>query len=250
MHMRGIAHGGVGLCLAGSIRHSPPQLSVSTCPLVVALDFHGVIMDTEPVMTRVAWRTSCRLWPHLTDECSVTERVMDESAYVDRRRLGGQPLCGTAEDAMPIWLRAKMRYLSPMMQADDDALLLVRLCMEEAVSNDPRKRPLTVGEVTANWGTELKEIISLRYGLSQAEALEATAETRAAWVGDDPTEWAAAHHQFPAALADVREATTPSLMSKPTVCVFVRSAADAIDVHKVLAFHGTNAAPHGLTPQS
>ena len=56
---------------------------------------------------------------------------MDESAYVDRRRLAGQPLCGTAEDAMPTWLRAKMRLLRPVVGSDSDALLLVRLCMEE-----------------------------------------------------------------------------------------------------------------------
>ena len=130
---------------------------------------------------QVAWRTACELWPWLTEECRLTERVMDESAYVDRRRLGGQPLCGTAEDAMPLWLRAKMRLLRPVMRADADALLLVRLCMAEVIGDggggdggggdsgggdgdsggggDPRKRPLTVGEICGNWDEALRETL-------------------------------------------------------------------------------------------
>ena len=224
---------GYGVRRAGDAR----LMSVYDGPLVVALDFHGVIVDSEPVMSRVAWRTGCRLWPHLTDECAVTEGVMDESAYVERRRLGGQPLCGTAEDAMPIWLRAKMRLLSPMMQSDDDALLLVRLCMEEALGDDPRKRPLTVGEVSANWGAELKETLLLRYGLSARGAIDACAETRVAWRSGEPLEWEEAHVQFPATLADVRDATMPSLMSRPYVYIFARSDADAGEVRRLLERH-------------
>ena len=92
--------------------------------------------------------TSCRLWPALTDECAIVDHLMDESAYVDRRRLGGQPLCGTGADGMPNWLEAKMRLLRPVIQSDADSLLLIRLCMEEALSPDARKRPLAVGEIT------------------------------------------------------------------------------------------------------
>lgn len=125
----------------------------------------GQILTLTPVLTlpawasQVAWRTACELWPWLTEECTLTERVMDESAYVDRRRLGGQPLCGTAEDAMPLWLRAKMRLLRPVMRDDSDALLLVRLCMAEVIGDDPRKRPLTVGEICANWDEALRETL-------------------------------------------------------------------------------------------
>ena len=102
---------GSRLTTVGRPRHAAARLSVPLGPMVVALDFDGVCLDSEPEASRVAWRTACELWPWLTEECSLTERVMDESAYVDRRRLGGQPLCGTAADAMPLWLRAKMRLL-------------------------------------------------------------------------------------------------------------------------------------------
>ena len=150
---------GSRLTAVGSLRHAAARLSVPLGPMVVALDFDGVCLDSEPEASRVAWRTACELWPWLTEECTLTERVMDESAYVDRRRLGGQPLCGTAEDAMPLWLRAKMRLLRAVMRDDADALLLVRLCMAEVTGDDPRKRPLTVGEICANWDEALRETL-------------------------------------------------------------------------------------------
>ena len=211
-------------------------------PLVVALDFHGVVMDSEPVMARVAWRTSSRLWPQMVQESAATERVMDESAYVDRRRLGGEPLRGTDDsaDEMPNWLRAKMRLLSPIMQTDEDALLLLRLCMDEASSADSRKRPLTVGEIIANWGSDLKETLQLRYRLQEHEASKACAETRAAWQEDAPSDWAEAHQQFPATLAEMREAVGSS---SPTLYFFARSGADACEMQTVLANHGIQLPP-------
>ena len=71
-------------------RHAAPVLAVYAGPMAVALDFDGVLVDSEPELSRVAWRTSCRLWPALTDECAIVDHLMDESAYKDRRRLGGQ----------------------------------------------------------------------------------------------------------------------------------------------------------------
>jgi len=204
-------------------------------PLVVALDFDGVCIDSEPETSRVAWRTACELWPHLTDECSLTERVMDESAYVERRRLGGEPLCGTAEDAMPNWLRAKMRLLRPMMRDDADALLLVRLCMEEVMGADPRKRPLTVGEIGANWGEELRETLESRYQLSAATAEAACAASRQSWL-DEGSEWEDAHGTFVAAMADLREASTPSLLSKPRLYI-LHTRADSRHVERLLKRH-------------
>ena len=156
---------------------------------------------------------------------------MDESAYVDRRRLGGQPLCGTGADGMPNWLEAKMRLLRPVIQSDADSLLLIRLCMEEALSPDARKRPLTVGEITESWGhcgenTEnwgLRDLLLRRFKLSDDEAARACEETRAAWIDEEPAGWASAHRQYPAVWTDVREAAAPSLMSKPTLYILARS---------------------------
>ena len=43
--------------------------------------------------------------------------LMDDAAYVDRRRLGGQPLCGSGDDGMPTWMAAKLRLLRPIVQS-------------------------------------------------------------------------------------------------------------------------------------
>ena len=160
-------------------RHAAPVLSVYAGPMAVSADFDGVLVDSEPELSRVA-RTSCRLWPALTDECAIVDHLMDESAYVDRRRLGGQPLCGTGADGMPNWLEAKMRLLRPVIQSDADSLLLIRLCMEEALSPDARKRPLAVGEITENWGLLRREYGELGPLRRAAAALqdESTARRR------------------------------------------------------------------------
>ena len=76
------------------VRSSPLVLTaVPMAPLVVALDVDGVLIDSEPELSHVAWRTSCQLWPEMTEACEVTDHLMDDAAYVDRRRLEGRPLC-------------------------------------------------------------------------------------------------------------------------------------------------------------
>jgi hypothetical protein len=44
-----------------------------------------------------------------------------------------------------------------------ESVLLLRLCAEEALASGPAKRPLTIGEITANWGPELRETLLERY---------------------------------------------------------------------------------------
>ena len=83
---------------------------------------------------------------------------MDDSAYRERRRLGGQPLLGTTEDGMPEWFRAKMLRLQCLVRDDHEGLLLARLCAEEASSKDAHKRPLTVGEIVSNWTPDFVEV--------------------------------------------------------------------------------------------
>ena len=235
-------------------RHAAPVLSVYAGPMAVALDFDGVLVDSEPELSRVAWRTSCRLWPALTDECAIVDHLMDESAYVDRRRLGGQPLCGTGADGMPNWLEAKMRLLRPVIQSDADSLLLIRLCMEEALSPDARKRPLAVGEITENWGccgenTEnwgLRDVLLRRFKMSDCEAKNACEETRAAWIDEEPAEWASAHRQYPAVWSDVREAVRPSVMSKPELYILARPSKPRVQA--LLQANGVNVDDERILP--
>ena len=167
--------------------HHAPRTASIVCrayagPLVVALDYDGVICDTEPELTAVAWRAGKALWPQLMEDCTAIDGgLMDESAYVDRRRLGGQPLRGRGDDGLPRWLAAKMRLLRPLVTSEHEALLLLRLCADEALSGEARKRPLTVGEIATNWGPELCETLCARYRLSEGAARETVEACRAEW---------------------------------------------------------------------
>ena len=87
-------------------RHAAPVLSVYAGPMAVALDFDGVLIDSEPELSRVAWRTSCRLWPALTDECAIVDHLMDESAYVIGGASAGSRCAARAPTGCPIgWRR-------------------------------------------------------------------------------------------------------------------------------------------------
>ena len=111
------------------------QMKAYGGPLVVALDYDGCLIDSEPELTQVAWRTARRLWPEKMDDvAAIDSGLMDESAYENRRRLGGQPLGGQVlgADGLPKWLGAKMRLLRPLVTNEHEALLLLRLCADEA----------------------------------------------------------------------------------------------------------------------
>ena len=51
---------GSRLTAVGSLRHAAARLSVPLGPMVVALDFDGVCLDTEPEASRVPWRVRRR----------------------------------------------------------------------------------------------------------------------------------------------------------------------------------------------
>ena len=227
------------LLLTAQPRHNPITLlsSTSSTPLVVVLDYDGVCCDSEAELTRAAWRTALNLWPDTVAKCQAVSHLMDESAYVDRRRLGGKPLVGLGDDDIPNWLATKMRLLRPLMTSPAEALLLTRLCAEEALSDDARKRPLTVGEISANWNAELRETLCARYAISEPDACDAMAATREAWVADDFDDWASSHTQYPAVFTDLREACTKSLCTKPIVYVLAQQQ-DAHLAHKLLRHRG------------
>ena len=160
---------------------------------------------------------------------------MDDSAYAERRRLGGKPLLGTAEDGMPAWLKAKMLLLHCIVSDDYESLLLARLCAEEASSNDARKRPLTVGEIVANWSPDFAELLMARYGLRESEAKSACAETRATWMEEDSAGWHEAHGQgYPSVMAQMREAL---LLARPP-CIYILTARERTHAQQLLRRNG------------
>ena len=216
----------VGLC------HSPaallPQLPVSfprgpsratrvtlaeqdLSGTVLALDFDGVLCDSEPELTRSAWRAARERWPELMESAA----SMSEQPWKAGARKawaagdGWEPLQGNGADGLPNWLAAKMRLLRPVLETGYESVCLMRLCVDEAVAaqrGSSGSRPLTLGEITSNWGPEMRDSLLARYGLTQQEAIELYSQTRDEWLAEDEKGWLRANTFYPGAIEAVREA--------------------------------------------
>jgi len=179
-----------------------------TTPPIALLDFDGTICDSEPELTRTAWRTARELWPREMSAAAVLDPM---DAGVRRAWVGGEwsELEGAGPDGLPHWLRQKVRMLRPAVQSSFESVLLMRLCADEAVQSAGRatgERPLAVGEITSNWGPELRDVLLARYGLRREDAVAALARERAAWLDSDPESWLAANSFYDGALTALRDA--------------------------------------------
>ena len=68
--------------------------------VVVALDFDGVLLDTEPERAQVAWRASCGLWPQLPDLALASAEIVKKSRSLGKPgQLGGARGGGSESDA-------------------------------------------------------------------------------------------------------------------------------------------------------
>jgi phosphoglycolate phosphatase-like HAD superfamily hydrolase len=133
-----------------------------------------------------------------------------------RKAWGGgswDTLQGEGPDGMPNWLRAKMRLLRPVVETGYESMLLVRLCVDEALRAQRARdegtsgsRPLTIGEITTNWGPEMRDSLLMRYGLHQTQAVEAYSRTRDEWMAEDEKEWLEANRFYDGAIDAMREA--------------------------------------------
>ena len=192
---------------------SSSSSSSSSREVITALEFDGVLCDSEPEQTRTAWRAARALWPEVCESAAAYAAVPWE-AGARRSWANGEwdTLQGVGPDEMPNWLAAKMRLLRPIAGSGYECLLLMRLCADEALAaQENRKkgrgqRPLTPGEITANWSAELREVLLARYGLQQQEAVELYGGAREAWLEDDESSWLAAHRFYPEALDALRDA--------------------------------------------
>lgn len=193
-------------------RHAAPRLCAAGRPHhVAALDFDGVIVDSEPELTRAAWRASLELWP---EQMAAAREFSQDPRLAGARRAwaGGewQPLLGDGDDDLPRWLAAKMRLLRPAIETGYETMLLMRLCVDEALAaRRPEnaafgRRPLSVGEITANWDGGMRDSLLARYGLAQPEAVEAYGATRDAWIAADEAGWLATNRFYDGAVDALR----------------------------------------------
>ena len=75
--------------------------------------------------------------------------------------------------------------------------------------------------------------------------MDACMATRDLWACEEAVEWEAAHHQYPAALAHLREAARPSLLCKPTVYILT-TRRDTARVEQLLRRHSVSLPPERI----
>lgn len=164
---------------------------------VVALDVDGVLVDSHVAHTQSAWLTAVELWP---DAFEVVTEVASKPWRAGARRAwaGGdwEPLLGIGAEGLPNWLNAKVQQLRPILQSDFDAVLLMRLCADEAaaaINTRSGARPLSVGEIATNWDDDLREVLLSRYGLPEEELERRYTKVRDRWISTDLEGWVNAH---------------------------------------------------------
>ena len=167
------------------------EFSSSSPSEIFVLSFDGTIANTAEWRSNIAIDVACKIWPHLKEYIGPKS---GEENYQERE-----------------WLVNKMIALSHAMQSDNDGMmgcdsvLLARLLLEEQLLDEgrsvgktgkygskfhpssssigevardrgrysPGSRPLTVGEISANWsdGACLRETTRIKYNIDRKDPL-------------------------------------------------------------------------------
>jgi len=153
--------------------------------VVYALDFDGVICDSCGESAQAAFLAAKKVWPEILDVPRWTE--------------------------MPTWMEKKMRELRPVIETGYENVMLIRLLVQEAraAENSSRgTRPLTVGEIMANW-QDLKDKLLRDWGASKEELIEAFGGVRDDWMERDLQSWIDANRLYPGVADALNFATKP-----------------------------------------
>ena len=116
------------------------------------------------------------LWPDIMEE---VPPIDPREAGVLRKWTGGSwdEMSKDAGDGMPGWLAAKVRQLRPVVETGYENTLLMRLCVEEALSAKrgagiTGTRPLSAGEILASWDGDYRDYLLARYKVSAEHMVE------------------------------------------------------------------------------
>ena len=190
------------------------RICASASSNIFALDFDGVLCDSESELTRSAWRAACELWPDVMARASeMAEEPWRAGARGSWTGGDWEQLQGIGPDDLPNWLAFKMKALRPHVETGYESLLLIRLCVDEALAaqraSSSGARPLTPGEIGANWG-DMRDVLLARYALPQQKAIETLGAARDAWIESDPEDWLGANSFYPGVIEAVRAAVADS----------------------------------------
>eukprot|EP00166_Cyanidium_caldarium_P001984 ctg_2058.g523 len=189
--------------------HCPPshvfRRAASDGRLVYALDFDGVLCDSVDESSRSAYRAALLAFPERlkgprwtgrrldadadpppapSDAKAATTSSSEDAAAAGRssstetatRRVGQLPIASWLLQVQPPqWMLNAMRKLRPVIETGYENVLLVRLLAEEhmaAERSERGMRPLTVGEIAANWQSLLHDKLLRDWGLDATDVAE------------------------------------------------------------------------------
>ena len=141
----------------------------STASTVLALDFDGVVCDSEPESSISGWKHAVALWPEVFD---------DETQYA--RVLEG------------------LKRTRPVVETGFENTLLARCILEETHSTD---------DIINNWGAIMPELME-RWALDRAEMVRGYGAIRDDWMAADLDGWLEPNLIYPGVGEAVRLAET------------------------------------------
>jgi phosphoglycolate phosphatase-like HAD superfamily hydrolase len=194
---------------------------------VYALDFDGVLCDSVEELSRCAYYAALVAFPAQLEaprwtghdssrSASFTERGESPGKIATNPGPGAEdpsPAAAAAETARiptiseniwqavpPAWLLDKMRKLRPYIETGYESILLVRMLIEERLVSERaerRPRPLTVGEIAANWKSVLHDRLLRDWNIQPSFLIELFGTIRDAWIARDKSTWLSMNPIYP-----------------------------------------------------
>jgi hypothetical protein len=144
-----------GATSVACVAMAPPQ---STARTVLALDFDGVVCDSEPESSISGWKHGLELWPAVFSDQTQYDRVL-----------------------------AGLRELRPVVETGFENTLLARCVLQ-------RTYPTVV--VLENWGKVMPQLME-QWGLDRGEMVAGYGRVRDEWMERDLQGWLAPNEIYP-----------------------------------------------------
>ena len=156
---------GVVTAAASSDSAAPP----STASTVLALDFDGVVCDSEPESSISGWKHAAEVWPDVFADASQMDRVLEG-----------------------------LKRTRPVVETGFENTLLARAILENLPG-------FSVEEIIADWGALMPKLMS-RWELDRSEMVAGYGAIRDRWMEADLDGWLAPNLVYPGVAEAVIEA--------------------------------------------
>ena len=129
-------------------------------PTVLALDFDGVVCDSEPESSISGWKHGVELWPDVFSDETQRDRVL-----------------------------AGLKKVRPVVETGFENTILARALLEELPGH-------SADDIIADWGGLMPGLMS-RWGLDRAEMVAGYGKIRDDWMAADLAGWLAPNRIYP-----------------------------------------------------